>query len=377
MASSPPSWLILHKATRVSAHQGEGFSVTSASPPLISRLNVSAAQLQAAGNPPRVLAADLSAGLFLLRGPGNSRDYTVLAAANPNCTYRVPAPACSGRRLASTVGVIGGPGGIFMVVGFESRIGRPKALLHCYWQGAANWASKQVDNPDPGRAWEPFDDVIAHAGRIWWVCTGADKGASGLLSCDPFAGADDTEMVFSTSPELRKFCTRSHCSPVRHVARRCVQVAGGKLRWVQIVCHHVEHDEPSRGRGGPPTVLMLTLDHPTAEWRRSDDHHRMSFGDIWDKDIYSTQAPALALVDPTDPSVVYFSHGGDLVGVDMRAKEMLWRLRHEIPDSDDVASSSLLAWVLPPALRQPPAPISDAEDKILIKSKIEVGIRKQ
>ncbi|KAJ1263376.1 hypothetical protein BS78_09G179900 [Paspalum vaginatum] len=319
MASSPPSWLALDKTLRVSADQGDGFSIHRAKPPLLSHLIISA-QPQAAASPlvdvlaadlcaqpqaaarPRVdvLAADLSAGLFLLPAtPPSNTGYTVLDAASPNNTYRVPGHTVSGVDL----GVISGS-------------------LAC-------WVTKEVDNPLAARAWT-FVDVIAHDGRLWWVHTASTDGASGLLSCDPFD--DKPEIVFSAGYDVR--CPR--CFHVPLAARRCVQVAEGKLRWVQTTCEHTD-------ALGAPSVFMLTLDDDataTAEWT-------MSFADLWADDSYkSTELPkvepALAFIHPKVSSVVYFSLGKCLFGVDMRAREM-------VAYSTDSDVSSLLAWVLPTA----------------------------
>ncbi|KAJ1299179.1 hypothetical protein BS78_01G512400 [Paspalum vaginatum] len=363
MATPPPppppsSWLVLHKPdVRVSADQGNGFSVSRASPPLLSHLTVSAATYPQAL---RVLAADLSAGLFLLPGarPGNPRGYTVLSAANTAVSHYVPGRDDSGPDPhPSSVAVIGrGTTGGFMVVGIEcDMLDTTKVWLHCYSDATLRWAIKQLHNPMPCRA-TAFDHVIAHDGRVWWVRTGSDSdtGVSGLLSCDPFA--QHPQMAFSTSPEIRGFCPRAGCFPVPRVARRCVQVAGGKLRWVQILCYHMEERWPSLQRAAAPTVLVLTLDHHTAEWRRAEDHHRLSLADVWASDAYidsclPTEEPALAFIDPTDPDVLYFSLSRYFFAVDMLTKKAVGNRHHHGMPNDDVPSSSLLPWVLPPALR--------------------------
>ncbi|KAJ1266218.1 hypothetical protein BS78_08G134300 [Paspalum vaginatum] len=353
MATSP--WLVLHKTdVRVSADQGNGFSVSRATPPLLSNLTVSSAD----GAPPlRVLAADPSAGLFLL--PAARRGYTVLSAANTAVSYYVPARDDSGPDPdPSSIGVIGRGTTGFMVVGIECDIlDNTKAWLHCYSDVTLRWAVKRLHNPMPNRA-TAFDHVIAHDGRVWWVHTASASGVSGLLSCDPFA--QHPQMVFSTSPELRGFCARADCFPVPRVARRCVQVAGGKIRWVQILCYHMEESWPSLQRAAPPTVLVLTLDHATAEWRRAEDHHRLSFADVWASDAYldsclPTEEPALAFIDPTDTDVLYFSLSRYFFAVDMRTKKAVGSRHHHGMPNSDVPSFSLLPWVLPPALRLRPA----------------------
>ncbi|KAJ1260703.1 hypothetical protein BS78_10G252700 [Paspalum vaginatum] len=372
MASPPPppplpqQWLVVHKAPHVSADQEDVdncFFVSRASPPILSHLQVSAAYPHTAGTPPlRVLAA----GLFLLPArsdvPGGG--YTV-SSTSPTPPSPTPSPSPASTTPPASPSSKGG--GSFMVVGIEcDNLDNAEVWLHCCLHGTGGWVIKPAHNPMPHRA-RDLDGVIAHDSRVWWVRTASATGpaASGLLSCDPFA--DVPQMVFSTSPELRPFCQgvdRFRVPPPPPVARRCVQVAGGKLRWVQTLCYHMEEEEEEQDpsllqQAGAPRILVLTLDHPTAEWRRSDGYHRLSFADVWASDSYlasslPAEEPALAFLDPTDPSIIYFSLNLNFFAVDMRAKEALEGSHHHYHGMPDVSSSSLLPWVLPAALITPP-----------------------
>ncbi|WVZ55103.1 hypothetical protein U9M48_005811 [Paspalum notatum var. saurae] len=363
----PPSWLILHKVPQVVSDPGDGFSVSCFPPPLVSHLTVSPElQLQllrqAAGVPSRVLAADLSAGLFLLPGFG----YTVLDAADPSfATYTVPAR--TGPNLGG-FGVIRGQGGGggFMVVGLEYHYPNTDALLHCYEydseSGGGGWITKQVQvHPQPWSPAFPIIDVIAHQGRIWWLINASTTQVLPLLSCNPFTAGDSSRMVYSrASDRLFAFCACVSCWQLAPIApNRCVQVSDGKLRWVQIACAHAKESEPKRA----PTVFVRTLHDPAADdlnWSfpGPDDHHRMSFADVWAHHSYTetglprVQPAAVVLIHPTDPFVVYFSLQGRIFGVDMRDKVVVGCEPHGMAEPDDSdAAASLLAWVLPPALR--------------------------
>ncbi|KAJ1292061.1 hypothetical protein BS78_02G363000 [Paspalum vaginatum] len=344
-----PSWIILHKFVGValSGHlQAEDFYFFPDSPPRLSHFKIPVGEQ--IPDDPRVLSADLSAGLFLLRTNGYAVLSTVSRSVNPVRPRRADDPAilgvisCNGRR---------------MVVGLEYKRSNPKAWLHYYFPcgASASWTTKEVDNPlRPLGLTGNFisKDVIAHDGRLWWVSDSNNAASSsGLLSCDP--SADNPQLVFSAGSDLLGHCQHDPCDRIPCADRRRVQVADGKLRWVQILC---EHTLP-RGSGEAPAVTVLTLDHPTAQWRQSEDHHLMSFADVWNDDSYKRTSlprkePAPVLIHPDNPSIVYFALSGYLFGVNMITKKVVGNPhRHGMMLDSEDSSSPLLPWVVPHELR--------------------------
>ncbi|WVZ66800.1 hypothetical protein U9M48_015970 [Paspalum notatum var. saurae] len=348
-----PSWIILHKFIGVSFSdhlQAEDFYLLPDAPPRLSHFKIPVGQ-QIPANP-GVLSVDLAAGLFLLRTNGYAVLSTVSRTVTPVRPRRADDPAI--------LGVICCNGGRSMVVGLEYKPSNPKAWLHYYFPGGATaaWTTKEVDNPLlPLGLTGNFicKDVIAHDGRLWWVSDSITAASSsGLLSCDP--SADNPQLVFSAGSDLLKHCQHDPCDKISCVDRRRVQVAGGKLRWVQILCEHT--DLPRGSAGEALAVTMLTLDHHTAQWRRSEDHHLMSFADVWNDDSYKRttlprKEPAPVLIHPDNPSIVYFALSGYLFGVDMITKKVVGDPhRHGMMlDSEDNSSSPLLPWVVPRELK--------------------------
>uniref|UniRef100_I1NLQ7 DUF1618 domain-containing protein n=1 Tax=Oryza glaberrima TaxID=4538 RepID=I1NLQ7_ORYGL len=144
---------------------------------------------------------------------------------------------------------------------------------------------------------------------------------------------------------------------------------GGPLRQVQVPLR--PRARPLRG-ARPPRRAAATvprrlrrpavLDRP----RRQRAHFRtkvwtleyaVSFADIWASESYKAaglpeKAPVLALVHPKNPDMVYFFVKDQLVGVDLRAKEVLEYETHKmtVPENARVFSYGLLPMELPPAL---------------------------
>ncbi|OEL35649.1 hypothetical protein BAE44_0003333 [Dichanthelium oligosanthes] len=336
-----PSWVILGTAPRVAAaaelQPGHDARITS----------------------PCVLAADPSAGLFLVLAPPSVSDRpptearvfrgpdgverTIHVGRIPNPAYFVlDVPSAAASRVpdpdvlnAASVGVIAAPGGGgFMVVEFQNIVGFDEATLVCYSSETGEWFKTYVDNPLPSWIWS-FDDVISHDGKLWWVDL-----AKGLLACDPFA--DQPDVAYVPFPKrgghggARHGC--SYCSQRKAASRRCVQVSDGKFRCVEMSC-------PSQD-GAPKFTMHTLVDPETAEWTLE---YCASFAEIWADDSYKAaglpmkEAPKVALIHPKNPDVVYFFVKEHLFAVNMQIKKV-------VEDGGASSSSCVLAWELPPAL---------------------------
>uniref|UniRef100_A0A0E0MTR2 DUF1618 domain-containing protein n=1 Tax=Oryza rufipogon TaxID=4529 RepID=A0A0E0MTR2_ORYRU len=381
---APPSWVILSCEPRVCGDdtvlpQGADVALSLAAPPRVAVLSVSRRVSPAEVDPcarcksPFVLALDPSAGLVLLVAPpppspddsgdlrswtdrdGNERTFRVSLIPRPlyfvcdvaaATASHVPDP----ERLIfnNDLGVIAAPGGgrgSYMVVEFQFIVGGDEATLLRFSSETGLWEKKRVNNPLPRWIWR-FFDVVSHAGKLWWVDT-----AAGLLFCDPFVDEPHMEYVplprVDLPPEHDGDCLGcGYCAERALASRRYVQLSDGKFRCV---------DMGSASDGATTKVTMHTLVDPgTKVWTLE---YAVSFADIWASESYKAaglpeKAPVLALVHPKNPDMVYFFVKDQLVGVDLRAKEVLEYETHKmtVPENARVFSYGLLPMELPPAL---------------------------
>ncbi|EAZ11204.1 hypothetical protein OsJ_01057 [Oryza sativa Japonica Group] len=339
---APPSWVILSCEPRVCGDdtvlpQGADVALSLAAPPRVAVLSVSRRVSPAEVDPcarcksPFVLALDPSAGLVLLVAPpppspddsgdlrswtdrdGNERTFRVSLIPRPlyfvcdvaaATASHVPDP----ERLIfnNDLGVIAAPGGgrgSYMVVEFQFIVSGDEATLLRFSSETGLWEKKRVNNPLPRWIWR-FFDVVSHAGKLCWVDT-----AAGLLFCDPFVDEPHMEYVplprVDLPPEHNGDCRGcGYCAERALASRRYVQLSDGKF------------SESYKAAGLPE------------------------------------KAPVLALVHPKNPDMVYFFVKDQLVGVDLRAKEVLEYETHKmtVPENARVFSYGLLPMELPPAL---------------------------
>uniref|UniRef100_A0A0D3ELL1 DUF1618 domain-containing protein n=1 Tax=Oryza barthii TaxID=65489 RepID=A0A0D3ELL1_9ORYZ len=297
-----------------------------------------------------VIAIDPSAGLVLLLappppgpGPGELRSFTdadgkvhtyhvttmptqryfVCDIAARTAHYLPDPEGCVFNNDLSIIAAPGG-GGKYLVVEFKFIVGGDKATLLCFSSETGLWEKKPVNNPLPRWIWRCFD-VGSYAGKLYWVDT-----AAGLLFCDPFVDEPHMEYVplprVELPPEHDEDCHGcDYCAERAFVSRRFVRLSDGKFR--------------------EAGTKVWTLEYA------------VSFADIWASESYKAaglpeKAPVLALVHPKNPDVVYFFVEDQLVGVDLRAKEVLEYETHKmtVPENARVFPYGLLPMVLPPAL---------------------------
>ncbi|XP_051224138.1 uncharacterized protein [Lolium perenne] len=358
-AASNSSWAILASIPRVAAADGADVSLALTPPPRVSILTVSPRVFPEPVTPqhfPFVLAADPS-GLLLLQatlgrpwtreatlGPDgyfksvtwhNSlpRYFVLDPAADSASAFQLPDPDDAIMHQA-LLGLIASPAG-YMVAELRPLIGSDKATLLCFSSETGRWVSKPVHYPLPPRHLAPINVLSLH-GRLWWVDL-----EWGVITSDPFA--DHPVLRFVPFPPDRVL----GCREAWGVADiyRCVGVSAGKLRFVDTM-----YMGPIIG--GTPDITVWTLPGPDAtEWTLE---HQVSFGDIWADDTYKATGlpvdiPALALIHPDDPDIVYFFLEEHIFAVDVPARKVVdCKVYHLVaPPRCKVASRFVRAWKLP------------------------------
>ncbi|KAL6900788.1 hypothetical protein ACP4OV_005536 [Aristida adscensionis] len=322
---------------------------------------------------PYVAAADPSGAILLCAG--HRSDWN--GPDEPNRARFFLCDAASGKatqlpdhlfaRHAGRMGLIRDDGGRVMVAYLNhapaSASRQASTSLLCHWAGSEGWTTKPLACPVDvaARDWGK-DGVVALGGRLWWVDL-----ACGLLTCDPFADAPDLAYI-----PLPPGCGLPDAGPgVRRELdkRRFVKASRGRLRFVDI---HLADDG-----GGDPTVTMWTARdggwvprysvafpeiwaHPSFTASRAAEPERYDCDEVplqdADAEPLVPEVPALALVNPFDPDVLYFWQGTQVFAVDVPEKTVVARggsfvmPKYRIPEGEFHSSRSLHAWVLPPAI---------------------------
>ncbi|PNT70235.1 uncharacterized protein LOC112270994 [Brachypodium distachyon] len=374
-----PPWVILGRVLETDAvPAGADFVLAHAPPPAIAHLSLSPhiclLHSQSTG-PPFLLAAD-ERGRHLLvatgggwpRPPDDSRlatlqnatpleglEYRVCDESNREA-FKLPTPSDHGIDIGiahpDNLGIItatgrGPGGGRFYVVAELQHISPPdnvreqKCTLLRYWSDTRRWTPTVLKYPTPARQ-RGSNGVIAHEGRLWWVDL-----IWGILSCDPFA----------EQPALRFVPLPLGCAVMGHRADhiekfRCIGVSNGKLRYAQMMrdCYLAP--------GTPNAVKTWTLTDPdTGSWTPECD---VGFAEIWADASYKDtrlpeRNPALGLIHPKDPDVVYFFLDKHLFSVNLRVKRVLEcvlcnDLRMPTFQRHDVSSRFVHALQFPPSI---------------------------
>ncbi|CAN6345687.1 unnamed protein product [Urochloa humidicola] len=210
---------------------------------------------------------------------------------------------------------------------------------------ADGWRTRLVAYPlaAANRRWRPHGAVHAD-GLIWWF-----DFTWGILSCSDLL--EDAGLLFHELPVGRGFGERDEPPPDIHT-KRWIAPSQGKLRYVEII---------AKGRRAPSVSMWTRSRNPGEAGWRWDAEYAVSFKEIWDDESYKKtklprSVPVLAVVNPSDPNLVYFSLEQDIFGVDMLARKALRHEAYELVEIPGPARSAsgryVVAWELLPALEQ-------------------------
>ncbi|KAL6842107.1 hypothetical protein ACP4OV_028086 [Aristida adscensionis] len=390
----PPRWVILDRAARARLAEEEeeeddgddddaGCVATLAEPPRVSTVVVPARahpdhplQLD---ERPYVVAADPEAGILLnlARGPLTGirmalspelastlllvRDFLPAAssaqrnAVTGRSVVRVPARVYDAKRIG-LVSVPGTGGADFFVAELRVDAGVSHARLSSFRSGAARWTERHLPRPAmPGKTtafwgWDT-DDVVAHGAKLYWV-----NLRRGLLSCSLRDGAKPLLQLDELPEAIRE--EDQHRSGRAVEADRCVRLSKGRVRYVEITREASD--------SAPATLvvmwtLMVDADGSTS-WRI---RYGTPLGQLWMADSYKAtgmpeEVPVLAVVNPTNPDVVFFFLQNFLFGVLVPEVRVIGCINHPLKLEEALNPLRYLhVWELPSHLSQGPPPVLD------------------
>ncbi|CAM0879665.1 unnamed protein product [Alopecurus aequalis] len=373
--AASPSWVILGSVPRVLSAAAElpqgaaDFSLTLPPPPRVALLTIPPRVFPGRPTPsryPSVVAADPSGLLLLHADQGHAKrptvtdtprnkqfpwrpfllaGYFVLDATAPASAFPLPKPQLI--KDPGRVGLIASPEGEgYMVAELQPVLDSDdKALLLRFSSQDGEWVSKTVDYPLPARC--PFSaiHVLSCSGRLWWVDL-----SWGLLTCDPFA--DEPVLTAVHLPEGKALNSGEPRGELDKY--RCVGVSAGKLRFIDTFRNR-------NNCGGATQISVWTLaDHPEESWSWSLEYEA-TFAEICADPSYKAtglrrKIPAIVMIHPNNPDVVYFVLDRHLVGINVRARKVVECEVYQLPQppidqlKEHVAGRYLHPWKLPPAL---------------------------
>ncbi|TVU29377.1 hypothetical protein EJB05_20941, partial [Eragrostis curvula] len=144
-------------------------------------------------------------------------------------------------------------------------------------------------------------DVVAFAGRLWWVDVGW-----GAVSADPFGDQPDLRFV-----ELPKGRVTEYVEGMRTVGRyRRLGVSEGMLRYVEV------------SQEKPFVLSSFVLDNDGSSWTLE---HQVALGPLMAPGVHPGEddTPRIGVVDPLNSNVVHITIGNIALAVNMGKEEVL------------------------------------------------------
>ncbi|KAK3138526.1 hypothetical protein QOZ80_5AG0370090 [Eleusine coracana subsp. coracana] len=172
----------------------------------------------------------------------------------------------------------------------------------------SQWQKGEWDNlvslPSPlpvARRLQCIDhDVVAFAGRLWWVDVGW-----GAVSADPFS--DQPDLHFVELPKGR--VTEYDVDGTRELGRyRRMEVSEGRMRYVEV------------SQEKPFVLSSFVLDNDGSSWMLE---HQMALSPLLVDGVHPNHTPRIGVVDPLNSSIIHLTIGNIALVVNMAKEEVL------------------------------------------------------
>lgn len=341
MAPPDPQWVVLPRFPRtdVDSVQDAGISVALNSPPHIAKLVVTRS-LAAGGS--RVLAADpfgfllfsVSSvpGPLAADEPAGASYYIWDSVLNTSCSIPPPeTPVSAAAGLIAFRPTVGR--NTLLVAELVLSAGDTAATLRYCFEETGKWYQRSLRSPPMKFSWSVANVLHIHA-KLWWVDL-----LQGLLAFHPLDTEQDLQFVpLPSCYQIRGGSEQGLRNGLTN--DRCVNVSRWKLRLAVI----------ARNTSLPKIKLWTLADDQTGKWMLN---YEVPFDDIWADQSYEStglpkERPAIALIHPNKPHVVYFLLKGQLFGVDLQTKTVTKSA--SIGRGDESCGSPFITWELPSSL---------------------------
>jgi len=218
----------------------------------------------------------------------------------------------------------------------EGEGGKGTFVMRRFFSETRVW-DKLVGLPSPLPRPRRIDmdlEVVAFAGRLWWVDL-----TWGAVSADPFSDRPELRFVELPRASVRPVPGPGKNEiPVQGMHRR-MGVSEGKLRYVEV------------SQNEPFVLSSYALDDDGDGWTLE---HQAALSPLLADAGTQEGTPLIGVIDPLNAHAVYVIYGNRALGIDIDKKKVLASsLMTDVPESPvEVAcfSASLKACVLPPWL---------------------------
>ncbi|KAF8726847.1 hypothetical protein HU200_019327 [Digitaria exilis] len=220
------------------------------------------------------------------------------------------------------------------------------ATLMQFKSSGDGWVTTRPENPLPAqerrrRMWSPHG-AVSIASTLWWFDL-----SWGIVSYDSDCNDSRPRLIFHRLPHDRSARNGEMMKNIQR--RRCITASQNKLIYAEII---------PTATGEAAKLSMWSRSRVQGRWLW-DKMYTMSFDEIWGDESYKRtelprNVPALAVVSPSNPGLVYFALEEDIFGVNIPARKVVHYEAYKLVQPRIASGRYVAAWSLQfqPAIAQ-------------------------
>ncbi|RLN27515.1 hypothetical protein C2845_PM05G35070 [Panicum miliaceum] len=233
-------------------------------------------------------------------------------------------------------------------------------VMRRFFSEAGEWDKLVLPSPLPRPRWIDIDhEVLAFAGRLWWVDL-----TWGAVSADPFS--DRPELRFVELPRASVWplpgpgpATRTGEIPIQGRYRR-MGVSEGRLRYAEV------------SQKEPFLLSSYALDEDGDDWTLE---HQVALSQIWADAGKQEDTPRIGVIDPLNASSMCVLVGNHSLSIDMDTSKVLGCSMITGGGPDAFLTALLKPCVLPPWLGSSRIPSAGKKEGAGNKTLADVLVR--
>ncbi|KAF8716436.1 hypothetical protein HU200_026315 [Digitaria exilis] len=220
------------------------------------------------------------------------------------------------------------------------------ATLMQFKSSGDGWVTTRPENPLPvqerrRRMWSPHG-AVSIASTLWWFDL-----SWGIVSYDSDCNDSRPRLIFHRLPH--GYSVRNGEMMKNIQRRRCITASQNKLLYAEII---------PAATGEAAELSMWSRSRVQGRWLW-EKMYTMSFDEIWGDESYKRtelprNVPALAVVSPSNPGLVYFALEEHIFGVNIPARKLVHYEAYKLVQPRIASGRYVAAWSLQfqPAIAQ-------------------------